>query len=31
MMRPMKQTSIVDLKNHIGEEVAVKGWLYNRR
>jgi asparaginyl-tRNA synthetase len=27
----MKQTYINDLKNHIGEEVTLKGWLYNSR
>ncbi len=27
----MKQTYINELKNHIGEEVTLKGWLYNSR
>ena len=27
----MNQTYINELKNHIGEEVTVKGWLYNSR
>jgi len=27
----MKQTYVSDLKNHIGEEVTLKGWLYNTR
>jgi asparaginyl-tRNA synthetase len=27
----MKQTYIDQLKDHIGEEVALKGWLYNSR
>lgn len=27
----MKQTYISDLKDHIGEEVVLKGWLYNIR
>jgi asparaginyl-tRNA synthetase len=27
----MKQTFINELKNHIGEEVTLKGWLYNSR
>jgi asparaginyl-tRNA synthetase len=27
----MKQTYIIELKNHIGEEVTLKGWLYNTR
>ena len=27
----MKQTYINELKNHIGEEVTLKGWLYNTR
>lgn len=27
----MKQTYISDLKNHVGEEVTLKGWLYNSR
>lgn len=27
----MKQTYISDLKDHIGEEVILKGWLYNIR
>ena len=27
----MNQTYINDLKNHIGEEVTLKGWLYNSR
>src|SRR5215510_15053385 len=27
----MKQTYIEDLSKHIGEEVTVKGWLYNMR
>src|SRR5215216_48338 len=27
----MKQTYISDLKNHTGEEVTLKGWLYNSR
>jgi asparaginyl-tRNA synthetase len=27
----MKQTYINELKNHIGEEVILKGWLYNSR
>jgi asparaginyl-tRNA synthetase len=27
----MKQTYINQLKNHIGEEVTLKGWLYNSR
>ena len=28
----MKQTVYIkDLKDHIGEEVALKGWLYNKR
>src|SRR3982750_4901689 len=28
---PMKQTYINQLKDHIGEEVTLKGWLYNSR
>ena len=27
----MKQTTIEDLKNHVGETVTLKGWLYNLR
>jgi asparaginyl-tRNA synthetase len=27
----MNQTYIDELKNHIGEEVTLKGWLYNSR
>ena len=27
----MKQIYINELKNHIGEEVTLKGWLYNSR
>jgi asparaginyl-tRNA synthetase len=27
----MKQTYINELKNHIGEDVTLKGWLYNTR
>jgi len=27
----MKQTYVRDLASHVGEEVAVKGWLFNRR
>ena len=27
----MKQTYIEELKNHIGGEVTLKGWLYNKR
>ena len=27
----MKQTYINQLKDHIGEEVTLKGWLYNSR
>src|SRR5438046_9901333 len=27
----MNQTYINELKNHIGEEVILKGWLYNSR
>ena len=27
----MNQTYINELKNHIGEEVTLKGWLYNSR
>lgn len=27
----MSQTYIADLKNHVGEEVTLKGWLYKRR
>src|SRR6185436_15790893 len=27
----MKQTYINELKDHIGEEVTLKGWLYNSR
>src|SRR5262245_8427524 len=27
----MKQTFIRDLANHVGEEVTIKGWLYNMR
>src|SRR3982751_5879486 len=27
----MKQTYISNLKDHIGEEVTLKGWLYNTR
>jgi asparaginyl-tRNA synthetase len=27
----MKQTYINELKNHIGEEITLKGWLYNSR
>ncbi len=27
----MNQTYINELKNHIGEEVTLKGWLYNAR
>lgn len=27
----MKQTYISDLKNHVGETVTLKGWLYNSR
>ena len=27
----MKQTYINQLKDHIGESVTLKGWLYNKR
>ncbi len=27
----MNPTYINELKNHIGEEVTLKGWLYNSR
>ncbi|HLM03280.1 MAG TPA: OB-fold nucleic acid binding domain-containing protein, partial [Pyrinomonadaceae bacterium] len=27
----MNQTYINELKNHIGDEVTLKGWLYNSR
>ncbi len=27
----MNQTYVNELKNHIGEEVTLKGWLYNSR
>jgi asparaginyl-tRNA synthetase len=27
----MNQTYIEDLKNHVGETVTLKGWLYNLR
>ena len=27
----MKQTYIESLKDHIGDEVTLKGWLYNSR
>src|SRR6187401_950908 len=27
----MKQTYVNELRNHIGEEVILKGWLYNKR
>lgn len=31
LCRRMKQTYIDQLKDHIGEEVTLKGWLYNSR
>ncbi len=27
----MNQTYVNELKNHIGKEVTLKGWLYNTR
>ena len=27
----MNQTTIEDLKNHVGKTVTLKGWLYNQR
>ena len=27
----MKSTLIKDLSKHVGEEITVKGWLYNKR
>jgi len=27
----MNQTTIEDLKNHVGKTVTLKGWLYNAR
>lgn len=31
LLRIMRQTYVNELKNHIGEEVTLKGWLYNVR
>ncbi len=27
----MAQTYIEDLKSHVGREVIIRGWLYNKR